>query len=48
MMEVDITADDCRSWIRHSEIFVPCCIAREDIHYDVDENLWLTDGRQKV
>ncbi len=36
----DITADACRGWIRHSKRFFPCCIAREDIRCDVDENLW--------
>lgn len=36
----DITADACRGWIRHSKIFFPRCIAREDICCDVDEKLW--------
>ncbi len=36
----DITADGRRGWIRHSKIFFPRCIAREDICCDVDENLW--------
>ncbi|KAI7790162.1 hypothetical protein IRJ41_011132 [Triplophysa rosa] len=32
----DITADACRG----SKRFFPHCITREDIHCDVDENLW--------
>ncbi len=38
--EEDITVDACRGWIRHSKIFFPRCLAREDICCDVDENLW--------
>lgn len=45
----DITVDACRGWIRHSKIFFPCCIAREDIRCDVDENLWPDrQARQQV
>lgn len=36
----NVTADTCRGWIRHSKSFSPWCIAREDIHCDVDESLW--------
>ncbi len=38
--EEDITVDACRGWIRHSKISFPCCLAKEDICCDVDENLW--------
>ena len=37
---VDVTADQCRGWLRHARWFPPCCIARENIRCDVDENLW--------
>ncbi|XP_028654701.1 uncharacterized protein LOC114649369 [Erpetoichthys calabaricus] len=36
----NITADACRGWKRHSRRFFPCCIAKEDIRCDVDENMW--------
>ncbi len=43
----DITADQCRGWLRHSRRFFPRCIARENIRCDVDENLW-PDRQQRV
>lgn len=36
----DITADQCQAWIRHARRFFPRCLANENIHCDVDENLW--------
>ena len=30
----------CRGWICHSRRYFPCCIARDDTHCDVDENMW--------
>ncbi len=36
----DITAEHCQGWIRHTKIFFPRCLAREDIRCDVDENMW--------
>ena len=36
----DITADQCQAWIRHAQRFFPRCLANENIHCDVDENLW--------
>ncbi len=35
-----ITADQCQAWIRHARRFFPRCLANENIHCDVDENLW--------
>ncbi|XP_061561321.1 uncharacterized protein LOC133417554 isoform X1 [Phycodurus eques] len=35
-----INAETCQGWIRRARRFFPRCIAREDIHCDVDENLW--------
>ena len=29
-----------RAWIRHARRFFPRCLANENIHCDVDENLW--------
>ncbi|XDV31835.1 hypothetical protein PO909_002784 [Leuciscus waleckii] len=43
----DITGDQCRGWLRHARHFFPRCIARENIHCDVDENLW-PDRQQRV
>ena len=37
---VDVTADQCKGWLRHARRFFPRCIARENIRCDVDENLW--------
>ena len=42
----DITGDQCRGWLRHACCFFPHCMARENIHCDVDENLW-PDGQQR-
>ncbi|KAL3973888.1 glutaminase [Sarotherodon galilaeus] len=36
----DITAEQCQAWIRHARRFFPRCLNNEDIHCDVDENLW--------
>ncbi len=36
----DITADQCQAWNRHARRFFPRCLANENIHCDVDENLW--------
>ncbi len=36
----DITAEHCQGWSRHTNIFFPRCLAREDIRCDVDENMW--------
>ncbi|KAL0154153.1 hypothetical protein M9458_050612 [Cirrhinus mrigala] len=36
----DIIADQCQAWIRHARRFFPRCLANENIHCDVDENLW--------
>ncbi len=36
----DITADQCQAWIRHARRFFPRCLANENIHCGVDENLW--------
>lgn len=36
----DITAHQCQAWIRHAQRFFPRCLANENIHCDVDENLW--------
>ena len=36
----DITADQCQAWIHRARIFIPRCLANENIHCDVDENLW--------
>ncbi|KAI2667403.1 Insertion element IS630 uncharacterized 39 kDa protein [Labeo rohita] len=36
----DITADQCQAWIHHARRFFPRCLANENIHCDVDENLW--------
>ncbi len=32
----DITAEHCQGWIRHTKIFFPICLAREDFRCDVD------------
>ena len=37
---VDVTADQCKGWLWHARRFFPRCIARENIRFDVDENLW--------
>ena len=36
----DITADQCQAWIRHVRRFFTRCLANENLHCDVDENLW--------
>jgi hypothetical protein len=36
----NINADQCQAWIRHAKMFFPRCVNNEDIHCDVDENLW--------
>ncbi|KAA0716150.1 hypothetical protein E1301_Tti015860 [Triplophysa tibetana] len=36
----DITAEQCQAWICHARRFFPRCLANENIHCDVDENLW--------
>ncbi|KAL3996900.1 E74-like factor 3 [Sarotherodon galilaeus] len=36
----DITAEQCQAWIRHARRFFPRCLNNEDIHCDVDENVW--------
>ncbi|KAI2643019.1 P3N-PIPO polyprotein [Labeo rohita] len=36
----DITAEQCQAWIRHARKFFPRCLNNEDIHCDVDENVW--------
>ncbi|KAJ8008780.1 hypothetical protein DPEC_G00081970, partial [Dallia pectoralis] len=36
----DINVDQCQAWIRHAKRFFPRCLNNEDIHCDVDENLW--------
>ncbi|XP_055062950.2 uncharacterized protein [Misgurnus anguillicaudatus] len=36
----DITADQCQAWIRHARRLFQRCLANENIHCDVDENLW--------
>ena len=36
----DIAADAFHGWIRHARQYFPCCLARENIAYDVDEVLW--------
>lgn len=43
----DITGDQCRGWLRHARRFFLRCIARENIHCDVDKNLW-PDRQQHV
>jgi hypothetical protein len=43
----DITGDQCRGWLRHARRFFLRCIARENIHCDVDKNLW-PDRQQRV
>lgn len=36
----DINADQCQAWISHVKRFFLRCMNNEDIHCDVDENLW--------
>ncbi|KAL3972979.1 myogenic factor 5 [Sarotherodon galilaeus] len=36
----DITAEQCKAWIRHARRFFPRWLNNKDIHCDVDENLW--------
>ncbi len=36
----DISADQCQVCIRHARRFFPRCLANENIHCDVVENLW--------
>ncbi len=36
----DITAEQCQAWIHHARRFFPRCLNNEDIHCDVDENIW--------
>ncbi|XP_034147992.1 uncharacterized protein LOC117594488 [Esox lucius] len=36
----DINVDQCQAWIRHAKRFFPRCLNNENIHCDVDENLW--------
>ncbi len=37
----DAYNDQCQAWICHARrFFSPRCLTNENIHYDVDENLW--------
>ncbi len=36
----DITGDQCLACVCRARRFYPRCLANENIHYDVDENLW--------
>ncbi len=39
----DISVVQCQAWIRHAKSFFPRYMNNDDIHCDVDENLWPND-----
>ncbi len=39
----DIGVDQCQAWIRHVKRFLSKVHEHDDIHCDVDENLWPND-----
>ncbi len=36
----DISVDQCQAWIHHVKSFYSRCMNNDDVHWDVDENLW--------
>ena len=43
---VDISVEAFQRWIRHSRVFFPLCLARDNIACDVDE-VMLSDAAQR-